>query len=203
MCFTIIQNRKKEIIDFSRNNDIEAAITFLYKNNRKAIDCFVNNYCITTKNAMSHHYLSNYKAVYIPRLQLRNIILLGGNRYVDFQQADINFLKDWLFMRMGLSLRMLDICLDYLEGRYSGQERLSSFQLIRNDIALFLTEYTIIDIESNKDDINHTTLQQTHQKLSEAKQYLLSLCGASGFINGGVIEMNYISRLIQDIYGGV
>ncbi|MEC5425429.1 hypothetical protein QGM71_18265 [Virgibacillus sp. C22-A2] len=203
MCFTIIKNRKKEIIDFTRNNEIEGSITFLYKNNKKTVNCFVNGYCLTTKSAMSHHNLPEHKEVYIPILPLRNLILLEKKLYINPNQVDLAFSKDWLFMRMGLSLKMLDSCLNYLENRYSGRQKLNALQLTRNDVALFLTEYTTIDIESNMEDIDLTTLQKLHQKLSDAKQYLLGLCGASGFINDGIIEMNYISRLIQDIYGGV
>lgn len=207
----------KKVIDTARYHIPKRVINLLYEwENLDFYSLFFNGYCLATEeitdlfhtqqqddNVVLKSTNSDWEEIKYPLFSWSNlrILKLTDFNYTFISSVNMSNLLEWLYFRMGLSLQMLDKTIQHLKSRYVGNQEQIKLQLIKADIASFLTEYTsiVIDIDNNCLEPSH--LANLHKRLTLSNNYLTKLCGAHGYVSGGTMYLYYVSRIIEVIYG--
>ncbi|MGB2570920.1 acyl-CoA dehydrogenase family protein [Micromonospora citrea] len=106
------------------------------------------------------------------------------------------------WLRLGLSERLLDDCLAYLDGRTTGGEPLIGQQLVRGELAEIRMDH--LEVAAVLDDAtpSNAHVLDVHRRITGADRALLRLLGASGFVADGPGRVAYVSELLADVYAG-
>lgn len=194
---TVINDQNK-IITFARNNQIQTAIESISHDEHGNFLLMVHNgYCLTSEIAKE----SEYEELDDACLKLFALKIYKTDR-PNNSVMPIEQIKNWLYVRMGLSLQALDKCIHYLTNRYVGSQEMIKIQVIKDDIARFITDYTSIELDLCANESSICEIANIHKRLTLANGHLLKLCGAHGYADDGIIATFYVSRLIENIYGG-
>jgi alkylation response protein AidB-like acyl-CoA dehydrogenase len=123
----------------------------------------------------------------------------------DGSQADSG--EQWrtglVWLRLGLSERLLDDCLAYLGNRQCGDSSLLRQQLVMGSLAdAVIVHQEIRAVLSDLDAVGlvSDTTTHLHRQLTANDRALLRLLGASGFLKGGPGEAAYLSELLADVH---
>jgi hypothetical protein len=104
-------------------------------------------------------------------------------------------------LRLDLSRRLLDDCVDYLAGRSTGGAALLDQQLVRGDLADAGTAHeelsAVLDGTAPVD-----VLGWVHGRVTAVDRMLLRLLGASSFVADGPGGRHAVSELLADVYVG-
>jgi hypothetical protein len=212
---TIINN---DIIEYSRKESLEDTISYLAEINilNKNI-YFLNGYCLTTEEiSQKEHYKTELES--LAHVEDTDTVLLDSIGFMNpalvimkletqkkenalFGSTQEEVLNVWIQVRMGLSIKLLDQAVNYLNNRYIGETEQLKMQLIKSDIAQFITEYHSLLLDINKLRLTPSRLSFLHERITQSNESLIKLCGGSGYIRDGVMDIYYNSRIIQQIYG--
>lgn len=201
----------KEIIDIARFNRPEVAINLISGIEETDFNSLaVEKYCITTvdlinsflrkKQDIKETLNIDWEEVNYSLISHGRIRILKINHFGDAQDVNMNNLLQWLYFRMGLSLQILDKTVEHLRNRYVGKQEQIKLQLIKADIAQFLTEYISVVLDVDNYDLLPYQLSNLHKRITFSNEYLVKLCGAHGYLMGDTIDLYYISRIIEAIY---
>jgi hypothetical protein len=209
----------KDIIEYSRKNRLEDTISYLAEINILDKDIyFLNGYCLTTKeiSQKEHNKAELESLAHIddtgivlldsigfmnPALVIMKLKAQKTEKNVLFGSTQEEVLNVWVQIRMGLSLKILDQAVNYLNNRYIGETEQLKMQLIKSDIAQFITEYHSLLLDISKLRLTPLRLTFLHERITQSNESLIKLCGGSGYIRDGVMDVYYNSRVIQQIYG--
>lgn len=192
-------NEQNKIIKIARNHKIQTAIESIsYDGNGNFLLMFHNGYCLTSDIAKENKYGELDDAC----LKLFALKIYKNNRPNNYSLMLPQQIKAWLYLRMGLSLQILDKCVHYLTNRYIGSQEMIKIQVIKDTIARFITDFTSIELDLSVNEISIHEISTLHERLTLANKHLLKLSGAHGYIDDGIIATFYVSRLIENIYGG-
>jgi alkylation response protein AidB-like acyl-CoA dehydrogenase len=104
------------------------------------------------------------------------------------------------WVRLGLSARLLDDCVSYLDGRTVGGAPLLDQQLVRGDLADAATTHEELAVLLDGTPPDPADLPWLHRRLTRVDRLLLRLLGASGFLAGGPGQRAAASELVSDAY---
>lgn len=199
----------KEIVDIARRGSLDLAIEHISQYQRnKFIFHVVNNYCITTERILTSIEDEVGKPDGFLLNEINNLSMPSKIKVLKFSDAQpikstISCDKwKWLYVRMGISLNILDQTVQYLKNRQIGEQEQIKLELIKADIAQYLTQFTSIEVSvMYRNEYLLPNLNNLHTNLTCSDEYLVKLCGAQGYTEGGIMQSYYNSRIIQSIYG--
>lgn len=108
-----------------------------------------------------------------------------------------------VWLRLGLSERLLDDCVAYLGDRQCGDASLLRQQLVMGSLAdAVIVHQEIRAVLTDLDAVGllSDTTTYLHRQLTATDRALLRLLGASGFLTGGPGEAAYLSELLADVH---
>ncbi|OIU69824.1 hypothetical protein [Rossellomorea aquimaris] len=209
----------KGIIEYSRKNSLADTISYLAEKNVLGKDIyFLNGYCLTTKELSQKEHnkaeleslahvddtgidLMDSIGIMNPALVIMKLKAQKNEKNAEFGPTQEEVLNVWVQIRMGLSLKILDQAVNYLNNRYIGETEQLKMQLIKSDIAQFITEYHSLLLDISKLKLTPLRLILLHERITQSNESLIKLCGGSGYIRDGVMDVYFNSRVIQQIYG--
>jgi Acyl-CoA dehydrogenase, C-terminal domain len=109
---------------------------------------------------------------------------------------------DLALVRLGLSERLLDDCLDYLSARTVGDAPLLDQQLVRGDLADAGTDLVELRVLLSGPGVSDVDLPWLHDRLTDVDRLMLRLLGASGFLADGPGRRAAVGELLSDTYVG-
>ncbi|WP_210470965.1 hypothetical protein [Sporosarcina sp. 6E9] len=198
----------KDVVDIARSGSLDLAIEHInqFDKNTFAFDV-VNNYCITTERIINSIDKETGRIGDSLWSEIEDLSMSPNVKVLKFSEAPIKSTLrydkwKWLYVRMGISLNIFDQTVNYLRNRKIGDQEQIKLDLIKADIAQFLTQYTSIEVSVMcRNEYLLTNLNNLHTNLTYSDEYLVKLCGAHGYTVGGIIQSYYNSRIIQSIYG--
>ncbi|MFC7545964.1 hypothetical protein [Plantactinospora sp. GCM10030261] len=102
------------------------------------------------------------------------------------------------WLRLGLSERLLDDCLGYLDGRTTGGEPLLGQQLVKGELAEIRMDHLEVAAVLDGAAPGDAHVQDAHRRITTTDRTLLRLLGASGFVHDGPGRTAYASELLAD-----
>ena len=110
-----------------------------------------------------------------------------------------------LWLRLGLSTRLLDAALDRIGAGISGGAPLTQQQLVKGelaDLSIARAEIRALLTHGGPEALTEAALGLLHDRLTDADRRTLKLLGAWGFALDGPGADAYASELLADIYLG-
>lgn len=108
-----------------------------------------------------------------------------------------------VWLRLGLSRRLLAACVDHLAARVVGDAALVNQQLVRAALGEAWTAHASVETGlSVLDDLDGEAVRDLHDLLTSTDRDLLVLLGAAGFTIDGPGSAAYVSELLSDVYTG-
>lgn len=101
-------------------------------------------------------------------------------------------------LRLGLGWRMLSVSQAYLGARFAQGKPLLHQPLVQRALADAVAELTLLSAMLAAGELD---ARADHTRLTSVGDELSRLCGAAGYLLGGVRTLAYVSRLIGNTYG--
>jgi hypothetical protein len=108
-------------------------------------------------------------------------------------------------LRLGLSYRMLEAALSYLDGRRSGDVALLRQQMVKADVADIVIQQLQVRCAldgASVDGLSSPALTDLHRQITDTDLAVLRLLGASGYLEDGPGTTAHVSELLADAYAG-
>lgn len=135
-------------------------------------------------------------------------VALDGGSLVALRAADVPESADepsseWqlglVWLRLGISERLLENCLDYLGGRTAGGTPLLVQQMVRGQLAEARGDQIEVELMLAQGALP-SLLADLHERITRTDRSLCRLLGASSVVETGPGQEAYASELLADVY---